>query len=34
VVWGMPKAVSDAGICRAVLPLPEIATYLIQHVKG
>ena len=24
VVWGMPGAVATAGICHAVLPLPEI----------
>ncbi len=30
VVWGMPKAVAESGICRAVLPLPEIAPYLIK----
>jgi two-component system chemotaxis response regulator CheB len=25
VVWGMPGAVAQAGLCHAVLPLPEIA---------
>jgi two-component system chemotaxis response regulator CheB len=28
VVWGMPGAVATAGICYAVLPLPEIADHL------
>ena len=28
VVWGMPGAVASAGLCSAVLPLPEIAPYL------
>ncbi len=28
VVWGMPKAVTEAGIASAVLPLREIAPYL------
>jgi two-component system, chemotaxis family, protein-glutamate methylesterase/glutaminase len=28
VVWGMPGAVAKAGLCSAVLPLPEIAPYL------
>ncbi len=28
VVWGMPGAVSNAGLCSAVLPLAEIAPYL------
>jgi len=28
VVWGMPGAVATAGLCSAVLPLPEIATYV------
>jgi two-component system chemotaxis response regulator CheB len=28
VVWGMPGAVATAGLCSAVLPLPEIAGYL------
>jgi two-component system chemotaxis response regulator CheB len=28
VVWGMPGAVANAGICSAILPLPRIATYL------
>lgn len=32
VVWGMPKAVATNNLCRAVLPLPEIADYLSQHI--
>lgn len=28
VVWGMPGAVASAGLCSAVLPLPEIAPYI------
>ena len=28
VVWGMPGAVATAGLCSAVLPLPEIASYI------
>ena len=28
VVWGMPGAVAMAGLCSAVLPLPEIAPYV------
>jgi two-component system chemotaxis response regulator CheB len=29
VVWGMPGAVAQAGICRAVLPLDRIAESII-----
>ena len=28
VVWGMPGAVAAAGVCSAVLPLPDIAPYV------
>lgn len=28
VVWGMPGAAAAAGVCSAVLPLTEVATYL------
>jgi two-component system chemotaxis response regulator CheB len=28
VVWGMPGAVATAGLCSAVLPLPDIAPYV------
>jgi two-component system chemotaxis response regulator CheB len=30
VVWGMPGAAATAGICSAVLPLPEIAPYIVK----
>jgi two-component system chemotaxis response regulator CheB len=30
VVWGMPGAVAQAGICSAILPLPQIAGHLAQ----
>ncbi|RAU21763.1 chemotaxis response regulator protein-glutamate methylesterase [Paramagnetospirillum kuznetsovii] len=30
VVWGMPGAVATAGICSAVLPLPEIAPWIMK----
>jgi len=33
VVWGMPRAVTEQGICRAVLPLTEIAPYLIRMIS-
>jgi two-component system chemotaxis response regulator CheB len=29
VVWGMPGAVAQAGICSAILPLPQIAGHLL-----
>lgn len=32
VVWGMPKAVATNNLCRAVLPLPDIHNYLLQHI--
>lgn len=28
VVWGMPGAVANAGLCSAVLPLSEVASYI------
>lgn len=34
VVWGMPGAVSDAGICNAVLPLDELGSKVQRLVKG
>ena len=34
VVYGMPKAVVEAGICRAVLPLQDMGRYLIQQIEG
>jgi two-component system chemotaxis response regulator CheB len=30
VVWGMPGAVAAAGLCSAVLPLPEVAPYVVR----
>jgi two-component system chemotaxis response regulator CheB len=30
VVWGMPGAVANAGICSAVLPLPDLAPWMIK----
>ena len=34
VVWGMPGQVTNAGLCSAVLPLPEIATKLARLFAG
>jgi two-component system chemotaxis response regulator CheB len=34
VVWGMPGAVAQAGLCHAVLPLPKIPTKLLELLKG
>lgn len=34
VVFGMPKAVQDAGLCKAVLPLGEIAPFITQQIDG
>lgn len=34
VVYGMPKAVAEAGVCKAILPLNELAPFLIQHIEG
>ncbi len=31
IVYGMPKAVADRGICRAILPLSEIAGYVLKN---
>jgi len=33
VVWGMPGAVAQAGICSAVMPLPELAAYITRTVS-
>ncbi len=30
VVWGMPGAVAGAGICSAILPLPDIAPWIMK----
>ena len=34
VVWGMPGAVVQAGLCHAVLPLPRLAPKLIELLRG
>ena len=34
VVWGMPGAIANAGLCHAVLPLPQIAPKLLEMLKG
>lgn len=34
VVWGMPGAVAEAGLCSAVVPLPVMATLLARYLKG
>jgi len=34
VVYGMPKAVAEAGVCRAILPLEAISKYLIEQIEG
>jgi two-component system chemotaxis response regulator CheB len=34
VVWGMPKAVEEAGLCEAVVPLNEMAAAIVQRVAG
>lgn len=33
VVWGMPGAVARAGLCHAVLPMPEIAAKILDIVR-
>ncbi len=33
VVWGMPGAVAQAGLCHAVLPLPNIAPKLLELLR-
>ncbi|MCK5546251.1 MAG: chemotaxis response regulator protein-glutamate methylesterase, partial [Rhodospirillaceae bacterium] len=32
VVWGMPGAVATAGICSAVLPVEELAGYVMNFI--
>jgi two-component system chemotaxis response regulator CheB len=34
IVWGMPGAVAQAGLCAAVLPLPKIAPALLRRFLG
>lgn len=33
VVWGMPGAVAQAGLCHAILPLPRIAAKLLELLR-
>ncbi|MEE8392822.1 MAG: chemotaxis protein CheB, partial [Rhodospirillales bacterium] len=34
VVWGMPAAAAEAGICSAVLPIEDIQEYFIKTAAG
>ncbi len=34
VVWGMPGAVAQAGLCQAVLPLPRLAPKLLELLRN
>jgi two-component system chemotaxis response regulator CheB len=34
VVYGMPKAVADHKLCKAILPLQDIGPYLIRQIDG
>ncbi len=34
VVWGMPRAVAQAGLCAAVLPLDQIAAQIVRLFSG
>lgn len=34
VVWGMPGAIAQAGLCHAVLPLPRLAAKVLDMLKG
>lgn len=34
VVWGMPGAIAQAGLCHAILPLPRMAPKLLEMLKG
>lgn len=34
VVWGMPGAIAQAGLCHAVLPLPTLAQKILTIVGG
>jgi two-component system chemotaxis response regulator CheB len=34
VVWGMPGAVAQAGLCHEIVPLNEISTSIASLVKG
>ena len=34
VVWGMPGAAANAGVCAAVMPLPQIGSKVLRMFKG
>jgi two-component system chemotaxis response regulator CheB len=34
VIWGMPKAVEEAGIAEEVVPLPDMAQAILQRVSA
>ncbi|MBY0406614.1 MAG: chemotaxis response regulator protein-glutamate methylesterase, partial [Rickettsiales bacterium] len=34
VVYGMPKAVADQGLCKVVLPLSELPDFIALQVEG
>lgn len=34
VVWGMPGAVAAAGLCSAVLPIAEVAPYIVRRLAS
>jgi two-component system chemotaxis response regulator CheB len=34
VIWGMPKAVEEAGIAEEVVPLPDMAQAILHRVSG
>jgi two-component system chemotaxis response regulator CheB len=34
VVWGMPGAIAQAGLCHAVLPLPRIGPKLLELLRA
>ena len=34
VVWGMPGAIAQAGLCHQVLPLPAIAPKVLELMRG
>jgi two-component system chemotaxis response regulator CheB len=34
VVWGMPGAIAQAGLCHAILPLPRIAPKLLEMLRA
>ncbi len=34
VVWGMPGAAAQAGVCAAIMPLPQIGSKVLRMFKG